>query len=340
MAVQVAGRRYGEGMKGYVEDCACMKSDDATFCAELRRLVADRDIKSLRLYWSPSGHLTVSGEENIKTVIDIIASRKRIVVKTFKGSDSDARDGFQNEIRGFLKVGKILKSLKYHTISPGFVKDGHDIYGIIVERSDRERTYHTFTEGCSTPVDELRFDSQIQFDKFVREIGEALEVMHTRGYHHNDIKPDNMIYCPNTDRFKLIDWELSGKFKDEPAIFYKCGTSLYNHPIKFYNGGLPVMVAKQLMAFTVARVEKHQWLKKMKSYRYITQLAHSSIDWIMMIDGDKSRRSVHHKYGPYLDNWAFAVTVIFLAEKHGLKVPEEKLRELMGPFLPQPVYAS
>jgi serine/threonine protein kinase len=335
---QVAGRRYGEGVKGFVEDCACQKGDEATFCKMLRELYKAGEIESLKLYWSVSKHMTVSSGEEIQTVIDIISSRRTIVVKTFKGAN--AGDGFKDEIRGFLKVSSILKGKKYHTISPGFTKDGKEIYGVVISRVSGAPSYHTFTEGCSTPVDEMKFASQEQFDKFVKDIGEALAAMHAQNYYHNDIKPDNMIYCPAADRFKLIDWELSGKFKSEPPTFYKCGTSLYNHPLKFYLGGLPAVVSKQLMTFTVMRMDKHKWLKEMKSYRHIRRLAGVSLDWIIETEEGAGVNMLHHKYAPFFDNWAFALCIIFLAEKHNMRVPEEELRSLMEPFLPRAVLLS
>jgi serine/threonine protein kinase len=57
-------------------------------------------------------------------------------------------------------------------------------------------------------------------------------ILQKRNYIHNDLKPDNIIYCK--DGFKIIDWELSRDIKSKPDSIIYTGNTRYNHPLKLY----------------------------------------------------------------------------------------------------------
>jgi len=329
---QHAGKLYGEGMKGYVEDCNCIKDDKKTFCQYLKKHRAQ--IKEISLYSSTSRSFKLDIDEEIDKIIGILNDKQGLVVKTFKGSHP--KDGFIAEIKGFLKILSILKNKDYHTVHEGFVLKNEPIYGLCISYTNKTNSYHTFTEGCSTPIDKMKFKSQEQFDIFVKHIYDALTAIHEQGYYHNDIKPDNMIYCAKDERFKLIDWELSSKMPAEPRPFYSGGTTLYNHPLKFYLGGLPAIICKQLIQYSVVILGKHKWVRKLKVFKTLKFLNSMSLDWILEKENTKSKVAIHRKYYPHFDNYAFAQSVLYLAEKHGMIAPSDLIADLMGPFLPKP----
>ena len=52
----------------------------------------------------------------------------------------------------------------------------------------------------------------VNLDQLVREMIDALAYLEANDILHNDIKPDNILYDPETDRYMLIDFGVSTKF--------------------------------------------------------------------------------------------------------------------------------
>ena len=95
-------------------------------------------------------------------------------------------------------------------------------------------------------------------------------------------------------------------------------------------------MAKKLPAYSVKVLGKHKWVGRLKTYKHLKLLAATSLDWVIGLEDGKSTQKIHNKYYPHYDNYAFAQTILYLGEKHGMKIPEDHVRDLMGPFLPRP----
>jgi len=322
------GKFYGEGMKGYVEDARCIKDDDRTFC---RWLESNQDEITKAELYSNFKKLTIDATAFKTKVVPLIRSSKNIVAKTFKGENP--KDYFLNELRASKIVAKTLPDHTYHTVAPGFVYDGMPVYGLVLHKKETT-TYHIFSEGCSTQILDVKFDQKL-FDKFIKDILEGFDKIHAAGLYHNDVKPDNMIYCGATNRFKIIDWELAAKFSKTPTKYSQSGTTLYNHPMKFYIGGLPAFISRLLPSYSLV-IGKHKWVKELKAWPHIKQFITNSFDFAVASNCHLTKEQLHKKFAPHYDNFAFALTILFLADKHQLKVPKGLVAKLMGPFVPSP----
>jgi hypothetical protein len=207
-----------------------------------------------------------------------------LLVKKFISSNiiiGETKDNFNNELNGYKKMIKILgkKVYKYTTIREGFIYKGRKIYGI-----NFENNYYVFLEKCNLTIDEVKF-TQKSFNRFSKMIMNTLKIMEKNNYLHNDIKPSNIICCYGNngiDNFKLIDWELSFSLSKQVNGFYlnKNGNILYNHPIKFYYTGIPLIVNKLIFSIELL-FDKD--IRKLKSPIKIREIIEESFKSILTV---------------------------------------------------------
>jgi hypothetical protein len=174
-----------------------------------------------------------------------------LLVKKFINSNiiiGETKDNFNNELNGYKKMINLFGDnvYKYTTIKEGFIYKGKKIYGI-----NFQDNYYIFLEKCYNTIDKIKFN-QKSFDNFSNTMMKTLKIMKNNNYLHNDIKPSNIICCSENGNvnFKLIDWELSFSLSKQVNGFYinKNGNFLYNHPIKFYYTGIPLIINKLFFA--------------------------------------------------------------------------------------------
>jgi hypothetical protein len=245
----------------------------------------------------------------VSQIIDMID--KSLLVKKFINSNiiiGETKDNFNNELNGYKKMIKIFgdKVYKYTTIKEGFIYKGRKIYGI-----NFQNNYYIFLEKCNNTIDQIKF-TQKSFDKFAKNIMNILKIMEKNNYLHNDIKPSNIICCNynGIDNFKLIDWELSFSLSKQVNGFYinKNGNYLYNHPIKFYYTGIPLIINKIIFSIKLL-FDKD--LIKLKTPIKIRELIEQSFNYL------NKNKFFYFKYSDY---FAFILVYIYIAEKNNLKI--------------------
>ena len=230
-----------------------------------------------------------------------------LLVKKFINSNiiiGETKDNFNNELNGYKKMIKIFgnKIYKYTTIREGFIYKNRKIYGI-----NFKNNYYVFLEKCDKTIDDIKF-TQKSFNKFSKTIMNILKIMEKNNYLHNDIKPSNIISC--NGKFKLIDWEMSFSLYKQVKGFYinKNGNFLYNHPIKFYYTGIPLLLNKLIFSIELLYDKD---IRKLKSPTNIRKLIEDSFDYL------NKNKFFYFKYSDY---FAFALVHIYIAEKNNLKI--------------------
>lgn len=78
-------------------------------------------------------------------------------------------------------------------------------------------------------VEEKRF-TENETATISLQVAEALSFLHSRGWVHRDVKPDNLIYNRNTGTVKLIDFEFSCKYTNRKHLIERRGTLQYVAP--------------------------------------------------------------------------------------------------------------
>jgi hypothetical protein len=247
-----------------------------------------------------------------------------LLVKKFISSNiiiGETKDNFNNELNGYKKMIKILgkKVYKFTTIREGFIYKGRKIYGI-----NFENNYYVFLEKCNLTINEVKF-TQKSFNRFSKMIMNTLKIMEKNNYLHNDIKPSNIICCYGNngiDNFKLIDWELSFSLSKQVNGFYlnKNGNILYNHPIKFYYTGIPLLINKLLFSIELL-FDKD--IRKLKSPIKIREIIEESFNYL------NKNKFFYFKYSDY---FAFALVHIYIAEKNNLKISLKLINPILQLF--------
>lgn len=253
----------------------------------------------------------------VSHIIDMID--KSLLVKKFINSNiiiGETKDNFNNELNGYKKMIKIFgdKVYKYTTIREGFIYKGRKIYGI-----NFQNNYYIFLEKCNKTIDEIKF-TQKSFDKFSKMIMKTLKIMEKNNYLHNDIKPSNIISC--NGNFKLIDWELSFSLSKQVNGFYinKNGNYLYNHPIKFYYTGIPLIINK--IVFSIKLLFDKD-IRKLKTPIKIREIIEDSFDYL------NKNKLFYFKYSDY---FAFILVHIYIAEKNNLKISLNLIKPILKLF--------
>ena len=94
--------------------------------------------------------------------------------------------------------------------------------------------YLTLQRGCRYDLwammvkdrSRLRADA-VKLDK---DVGEFFDMFHKHGA-HRDIKPGNIVWCPDENRYKVIDFGLATTFDDPNLVHDKVGTMSYISPL-------------------------------------------------------------------------------------------------------------
>lgn len=271
---------------------------------------------------------------------------KKVLVKKFDSSSfmfGSNRKNFNNELDGYRELIEIFKDdvSKYTTIKKGFTYKNKDVYGISFHNN-----YYIFLEKCYKTLDNIDFTEKT-LNKCVKEIIEILDIMNANNYIHNDIKPDNIILCKQ--RFKIIDWESSNYIKDQASTFInsKNGNLVYNHPVKFYRIGVPYTFYKYIYDTEIMTYPMLNNLQKPKQIARLVESSYndvvskySKLSKIPSMPETKNKRKLQSLkitdikensdfYLKLSDYYAFAITVIYLAEKNNIKYPHKIIDKIL-----------
>lgn len=255
----------------------------------------------------------------VKTSKIINEINNNILVKKFIHSYllfKYANYNFKNELNGYKNMIKIFGNNvdKYTTIKEGLIYNGRKIYGLYFDYN-----YYVFLEKCDNTIDNFNF-TQKNFEIFSSKIMKTLKILEYNNFLHNDIKPSNIVVCNN--EFKLIDWELSYNLDKQVkrSLINKNGNFIFNHPIKYYLTGLPLLINKIIFHIELYLEKNIYYNKSLSKIREIIELSFKYLN--------KNK----HFYFKYSDYFAFAFVHIYIAEKNNLKISLKIIKPILKLF--------
>lgn len=256
------------------------------------------------------------------SILEYIENKSNFIVKQFRRGNifiGSSYINFKNELNSIKKLYKFLKDKieTNTTIKPLFKYNNIDIYALSYNYN-----FFIFQEKCYNTIDNIKF-TQKEFNKMIDDIYETIEILQNNKFLHNDLKPDNIIYCNN--KYKIIDWDKAHHTKDLFKSLIVRGNFIFNHPYKFYNKGIPLFIYNFLIFIFKKIDNKNQsWIFKLKSFKLLEDKIHLSINEFI----EKKPNNLNK----YYDNYSFALIIIYLAEKNKLTYPKEIVNKLLNPF--------
>ena len=339
------GKILNRGFKGIVMEMYNKNNDDKkTLYQEL--LLKVKNPNEITLI-TVNEELKIDDKDYDLILKQLKKKSKKVLVKKFDSSSfmfgSNAKN-FNNELNGYRELIEIFKNdvSKYTTIKKGFTYKNKDVYGISFNNN-----YYIFLEKCYKTLDNIDFTEKT-LKKCVKEIIEILDIINANNYIHNDIKPDNIILCKK--RFKIIDWESSNYIKDQANTFInsKNGNLVYNHPVKFYRIGVPYAFYRYIYDTEIMTYPMLNNLQKPKEIARLVESSfndviskYSKLSKIPSIPESKNKRKLQSSkitdikensdfYLKLSDYYAFAITVIYLAEKNNVKYPHKIIDKILN----------
>ena len=179
--------------------------------------------------------------------------------------------------------------------------------------------YIILNKRCHYTLDEEEHITYRSLAALLKQILTALVALqsHTPPLGHFDIKPDNMMNC-GRGRYKLIDWDQSHDISSPNQKYYapRSFTSPIAWKVTMYSYILPSLPALTVQLGTTILGDKKY------TQVFQTALMRSHISEILeahaTIFAGKTHNDVFAEYRLAIDLYSLGLSVIYLAQKHGL----------------------
>jgi len=302
--ISSGGKKYGEGVYGITYDFACKLNDNETFCKTLKT----RSIKSIQLH-SFEKMIALEKKSEIRGFIKYMHHLDCCVAKVFKGyMVGFDHYGFHGELDNMKIIYDIFgASTEKETTLTSLKLYGFNFVAAYIVFDDNTHIYTTFTSKCTGDLFHTKFNESM-YKLLIKNILRSLVTMQKRDFAHCDMKPDNIIYCKKLDRFKIIDWGLSGFLK--PGVRF--GATMFTAPLVKYLAGVPAIIASRMMYYS-AWNNNRDWFQSaifQELYKFIIE----DFNWVVGGGGD-----LHEKYKYKFDLFNFGMTLAYIVYANSLK---------------------
>lgn len=217
------GERIGTGRKGKVYDVACIDTDSLCsflFTSMVQTTTSKEAPEPVYIYTTTDARRRTVKQQDAMDLLTELLKRTDLVAKQFSHTN---RVYFQRELQGLRILQDIFgtQTQKYTTFTSIPFK-GRNILAL----EFNNLTYALNQKCGETALSMAKRMTQSQCNQFIQNMLQTLGIMQlpTRDYAHLDFKLDNVVYCKDQDRFKLIDWELSQPLHTLESLFRTRGS--------------------------------------------------------------------------------------------------------------------
>ncbi len=303
--MQQGGKFYGEGMWGETYDFACKLNDNETFCKKLK----SKRITAIHLH-SFTKLIQLDKQSQIVKFIRYMHNLDCCVAKVFKdyGIGLDEK-GFNDELAGMKTIYDIFgKDTTEQTTLTSLKLFNFNFVAAKVIFSDDTSIFATFSKKCTSNLTHTKVKS---IDHILKHLIHTLVIMQKHDFIHCDIKPDNIIYCKSSNKFKLIDWGLANKLSQTTKY---SGTVLFSSPMAHYLSGVPAFIAVRIISYT-AWQRMRDWYNStifQELYKLIYQEFYEAIE-------GQTPQELFNKYKYKFDLFNLGMALAFVVHKNKLK---------------------
>ena len=290
------GRMLGEGFYGKTYQLEALPLDN-------------QKIESIVLYTDKKTNILLKGSD-LKEFLAFLGKTKGIIAKVFKDRflliGATNADHFMQELETNERILRAYKNhMKFLTITPlrGFRKLNITGMQVISTTASMYVIFSTMCKNVFTVHDVTP----------LKDMMESIAVLQKGGYHHNDIKIDNIVKC--SDRFKLIDWGQAS-----PLDQLYLGDMISTSPIKWYIMGAPSYYADKFMDLraTAIDMEYEAWPPFREQEERIRN------EFFSVLGRSQDKEELMQKYKKTFDIFMAAMTFLQLIHKYRLNYKKYK----------------
>ena len=270
--MQQAGKILGSGIHGFTMN---INKNNSTDIDTFYNLVTT--CKNIQLY-SCTHNITVNKEEFLKH----LKIQENKLAKIYKNYIVliKSKESFNRELKCICILENIYKSdlIKYTTYSKSEFNN-FSYYGCKIDNK-----YVIISNKCAYSLENAVFTPK-KLDQFIKDTLESLVILQKANYMHKDLKLQNIVYCKETNKYKIIDWEqmiyLKYPFKKKQIGVPKTTSMLFLYMLGYPRVLCPINMYMQTKVngnFATSDIFKYIYQISKDNFNYVLDLGLSKTE--------------------------------------------------------------
>ena len=301
------GKKYGEGAFGVTFD-ACDTVDTDTFC----KLPGLQNAARITLYGGTQREKVLQTTNELQDFRAHLAGLDEHVAKLFKPR-GNTEQAFREELTSIRQVCQVFTKdqlAKYTALASNALTFKRMAY---IGMSTDNGIFATFARRCQGDLMSVKAFTvtNATVKQLIDDIKPALDVMAKKNFAHSDLKPENIIYCTTSKRFKLIDWGLSRPLTNPRNLYTP---NEFCCPLGHYISGTPWVLATG--KFYMANfMSLNAWCL---SSIFMEVFMHASKHLSTIVEATPSTEDLFRKYAHRFDTFSLGLIVAHFVWRHNL----------------------
>lgn len=324
-SAHVGGAELGRGFNGFVVD---MHSEDAQDDRTLHAILgALPEGEPWTIHGVKGKPRIVRQPQEKLAIMDAIRAHGR----DFVAKVTSSRTSFSQE-KIFLEEMHASASIidaygpsnakKYLAMASLPFRGGGNVMAIVVPKRD---IYAMFNLRCNRTLEDYEFNSDAELKACIVQILQSLAILHSKKWLHTDLKPDNLIFCEASKRFKMIDFGGAVDFSSRDQLEKKLASfktvSRTRNPFAWYAAGVSRTTAIIMSKVVLMLLYRSQYLGSTPLARAADLMCEGFDARVRGLlerhcgDAEKAREEVIATSMPCVDTAALALAIVVVVMK-------------------------
>jgi serine/threonine protein kinase len=325
------GAFYGKGTRGRVMDLACV--DSQSFCHMLVSATTDRGLPEITVYSLKDKQRRLTDQESLQ-FISALSVADGLLVKHFIRSASKAVADFHNEFEGIRMLYNVFGTKGAHEHTTAALFPNSDIVGFSVDHRD----YFVLNRKCGKTVaaTTLKLHDVL---KMIKDVLGTLDILVRHDFFHMDLKLDNILWCPDTRRYTVIDWEHGLKrsqlermlVRDRDGNAYGSGLTASPIAIFLHNGKTQLpQYSSAIIMYAYKNFFGKRFISLSDARKFMAFVEERVQEPVKaLLATDPSRTSLFRKYYRNFDVYSLGICLALLVFTRDLPAPFLELADSM-----------